>query len=76
MSPKKYKLKWVRGHKKALADAAGISQQYLCDIMAERKACRAELATRLEAAGEELGYRISRFQWAFPSLRINNPLFR
>lgn len=71
----RYKTKWDRGDKTKLAKAAGISPQYLCDIMAGRKECRAKLAIELEQAALTLGYRISRFQWSFTTLRTNNPLF-
>jgi DNA-binding transcriptional regulator YdaS (Cro superfamily) len=69
------RMKWERGHKSALAKAVGLSPQYLCDIMANRKRCNADRAIELERICRHLGYRISRFEWAFPSLRYKNHLF-
>lgn len=71
----KYNKAWERGDRSTLAREAGISPQYLCDIMHGRKVCHPALAIRLEQAGFKLGYRISRFMWAFPDRRQGNSLF-
>lgn len=71
----KFKKAWERGDRSKLAREAGISPQYLCDIIHNRKACHPQLAVDLEQAGFRLGYRISRFQWAFPERRKDDPLF-
>ena len=70
------KQQWTRGDRTKLATLAGIKPQYLCDIISGRKAARALLAVRLEAAARELGYDISRSEWAFLDMRAGNPLFK
>jgi len=60
---KKFKRpEWVRGQKTRIAEHAGISKQYLNDILRGRR-CNRDLARKLEAASAEIGIPISRFDW-------------
>lgn len=63
------KTAWKRGDRIRVARLAGISPQYMCDIIHGRKVARPELAIRLEAASKGCGYDIPRAVWVFRDLR-------
>lgn len=75
MPRRKYKRSWERGGKTAVAFSAGISRQYLSDILADRRECSVRLSRILEIAAADCGYLIRKEVWAFPERRKNNPLF-
>lgn len=72
---KTWKHRWSPGDKRRLALDAGVSPQYLSDILAGRRQCHPDLANRLETAAANLGYRIPRAVWVFRDMRASNPLF-
>lgn len=66
---------WVHGDKTRLAKGAGISPQYLSDLLSGRRDCRGKLATTLAEEAMKMGYHMPREQWVFLALRSTNPLF-
>lgn len=72
---KETKNEWTRGDKALLASRAGISPQYLNDILKARKGCSAGMAITLSRACRKLGYDITPLEWAIPAARLDNPLF-
>ena len=67
------KVEWLRGHKAAIARAAGISHGHLSDILRGRRTPSAEVAAAIEAASAQEGAYLSRFDllyWA----ESHNPL--
>lgn len=71
-----FKKSWERGDKARIAKEVGISPQHLSDILADRSPCHPMLAVKLERASKRRRYNINRIEWAFPSFRAGNPLFR
>lgn len=65
---------WQIGDRAKLAKLAGISPQYLCDLIHCRKRALPELATKLEDASGQLGYEFTRLDWLYPE-ESDNPLF-
>ena len=64
---------WEWGQKAKLAKLAGISRQYLNNILAGRR-CDRELARTLEEQGRTISIFISRYDW-MESDTTTNPLF-
>lgn len=64
---------WKHGDKAAIARAAGISPQYLNDILKARKAARAELAKKIIKAAAGFGYSLGLLDLLDPS-ESSNPL--
>lgn len=73
--PKNFKTSWAFGDKSELARRAGISPQYLSDIIAGRKTCSSRLGTLLAKHSMALGYDIPRSVWVFQDMRVISPLF-
>ncbi len=72
------KQSWEWGDKTALARLAGITPQYLNDIIKGRRWPGHMLASRLARMARRMGYEVSVAEWAIPELRRagKNPLFR
>ena len=71
----KWRKQWVWGDKGKLAKAAGISPQYLSDIIHGRKECRGTLAITLRDEAAKMGYKIPSSDWVFRNVEPVNPLF-
>ena len=71
--PKKIYSEWIIGDKKRLAEAAGISPQYLNDIIHARYGASKDTAINLETAATELGIPLDRFDFLYP-LESSSPL--
>ena len=64
------------GKQAEIAEAAGISAAYLCDILKGRRPCRPDLAEKLVLATREiLSEETTVFDWTFP-LESENPLIK
>lgn len=65
---------WTHGEKTQLAQYAGISKQYLNDILKQRTDASEELAEKLEKGCESFGTFISKHDW-MNAKTTNSPFF-
>lgn len=61
-----FKFSWEWGQKAKLAKSAGISRQYLSDILNCRKRALPELAVKLEAGAKAMGFMLTKENFMFP----------
>lgn len=62
---------WQHGDKRKVAKAAGISPQYLTDILKGRKAATTKLAPKIVDAARKLEYSLSLLDVLYPSDSAN-----
>ena len=66
---------WTRGEKVAMAKAAGITRQHLCELLSRRCRVRNEAqAERLAAAALSIGVHITKVDWLC-NMSTSNPFF-
>ena len=70
--PMTYKTIWKRGDQTELARRAGISPQYLNDLIHARSRALPELAKVLEREAKILGYKLTVNDWIFPTESSSN----
>jgi len=68
-------MEFKHGHLAKIAEMAGISRQFLTNILHGRRRLKSFMADRLVEAARELGYKTSPFDWKFPG-ECENPLFK
>ena len=64
-------LTWNYGDRRKLAGLAGISPQYLSDLLHRRKSARLPLAKKLVAAAQGLGYSFTLLDFLDPADSCN-----
>jgi transcriptional regulator with XRE-family HTH domain len=57
-----------------IAAKAGLSRQFLCNILQGRRGCPPDVAQMLVSIAKDFGYSTSVFDWLFPASSAN-PLF-